>query len=103
MKKIIQFDLDGMPVCVEVEEKEGGSQRVSRSEDGIEKTNARFQDALAHIKPAAEAVLKTFQDINTPAEINLEFGVKFNAKAGVLFASADSEATFKVSLKWKNS
>jgi hypothetical protein len=27
MKKIIQFDLDGSPVCVEVEEKEGGSQR----------------------------------------------------------------------------
>jgi len=46
--------------------------------------------------------LKTFQEINTPAEINLEFGVKFNAKAGFIFASADSEATFKVSLKWKN-
>jgi len=39
--------------------------------------------------------LKTFQDINAPAEINLEFGIKFNAKAGFIFASADSEATFR--------
>ena len=41
--------------------------------------------------------------MNTPDEIGLEFGIKFNAKAGAVFASVDSEATFKVSLKWKNS
>ncbi len=36
-------------------------------------------------------------------EIGLEFGIKCNARAGVaVFASVDSEATFKVSLKWKN-
>ncbi len=40
--------------------------------------------------------------MNTPDEIGLEFGLKFNAKTGVIFASADSEATFKVSLKWTN-
>ena len=34
--------------------------------------------------------------------VNLEFGVKFNAKAGVVFASVDSEAIFKVSITWKD-
>ena len=52
--------------------------------------------------PAAELVLNAFREMNTPDEIGLEFGVKFNASAGAFLASAGSEATFKVSLKWKN-
>jgi hypothetical protein len=40
--------------------------------------------------------------MNSPAEIGLEFGIKLNAKAGAIFASVDSEATFKVSIKWRN-
>ena len=47
-------------------------------------------------------MLESFKEMNTPDEIDLEFGIKFNAKAGAVFASVDSEATFKVSLKWKN-
>ncbi len=101
MKNIVQFELDGNPVFVEVEEPEG-SRRVSLGEDGIIQAEARFKDAIARVKPAAEAVLQTFREMNTPDEIGLEFGMKFNVKAGVVFASADSEATFKVSLKWKN-
>ncbi|MCP4352925.1 MAG: hypothetical protein GY795_46335 [Desulfobacterales bacterium] len=103
-KNIIEFELDGKPVYVEVEDPESayGERRVSRAEDGIGKTEKRFTDAIARIRPAAEAVLKTFQEMNMPEEIGLEFGLKFNAKAGVMFASADSEATFKVSLKWTN-
>ena len=42
------------------------------------------------------------QDSCHPTEIELEFGVKFNAKAGAIIASVDSEATFKVALKWVN-
>ena len=36
-----------------------------------------------------------------PSEAQVEVGFKFSAKAGVILASADSEATFKVTLKWK--
>ena len=57
---------------------------------------------MAHIKPVAKALFGAFEEFNNPQEIQLEFGVKFSAKAGVIFASADSEATFKVSLKWQN-
>ena len=38
--------------------------------------------------------------MNTPDEIALEFGLKFNAKTGVIFASADSEATFNSTIKF---
>lgn len=34
-------------------------------------------------------------------EINLEFSLKFSAKAGAIPASVNGEATFKVSLAWK--
>ncbi|MCP4274513.1 MAG: hypothetical protein GY781_21520 [Gammaproteobacteria bacterium] len=107
MKKVIPFDLDGSPVYIEVEDVDEsaiGKRRLSRkSKDGSEEAENRFAVAISKIKPAAEAVLKTFHEMNTPEEIGLEFGIKFNARAGVaIFASVDSEATFKVSLKWKN-
>lgn len=105
MKKIISFDLDGSPVYIEVEEVQetsAGFQRAGRDNEEKEKSENRFTDAIAKVKPVAEAVLKMFQEMHTPDEIGLDFGIKFNAKAGAVFASVDSEATFKVSLKWKN-
>ena len=100
MKKMIAFEMDGQPVYVEAEVSEREMQRVSRGgESEPLQAESRFVDAVARIKPAAEVVLKA---MNTPDEIGLEFGLKFNAKTGVVFASADSEATFKVSLKWTN-
>lgn len=103
-KEIVQFELaDGSPVYVEVEERDAiGVQRVGRGDEAIAKAQDRFVDALDKIKPAAEMVLNTFRELNTPDEINLEFGVKLSGKLGALIASVDSEATFKVALKWKN-
>ncbi len=105
MKKIVPFDLDGSPVYIEVEdfqEASTGIQRVARDNEEKEKSVNRFTDAITKVKPAAEAVLKMFQEMDTPDEIGLDFGIKFNAKVGAMFASVDSEATFKISLKWKN-
>lgn len=101
-KEIVEFELDGQPVYVEVEQSGVGPRRVSRGDDGVAKAENRFKDAIARIRPAADALLTSFKEMNTPDEIGLDFGIKFNAKAGAVFASVDSEATFKVSLKWKN-
>lgn len=103
MKHLIEFKLpDGCPVYVEVEDSgELGPKRVGRS-DVIEQAQAGFTESFARIRPAVDEVLQVLHDLNTPAEIALEFGIKFNAKAGVIIASVDSEATFKVALKWTN-
>ncbi len=105
-KEIIEFEMDGQPVYVEVEQTGAGAgaRRVSRGrgEDSVARTEKRFTDAISRIRPAADALLASFKEMNTPDEIGLDFGIKFNAKAGAVFASVDSEATFKVSLKWKN-
>ncbi|WP_339133975.1 MAG: CU044_2847 family protein [Candidatus Electrothrix sp. GW3-4] len=104
MKELIAFEMDGQPVYVEAEVSEKEKmQRVSRSgKTEPVQAESRFTEAVERIKPAAEVVLKAFREMNTPDEIGLEFGLKFNAKAGVVFASTDSEATFKVTLKWNN-
>lgn len=104
MKEMIEFELeDGTRIWIEGEEESRGMQRVGRGDGNKdEKKAGKFTKALAGIKPAAETVLNSFREMNTPDEIGLEFGMKFSAKAGAVFASADSEATFKVSLKWTN-
>lgn len=102
MKRIIQFDLeDDSPAYIEIDDNVSGHTRVSSKGKGIERADDRFTAAIARIKPATEVVLAALHDLNTPDEIRLDFGLKFNAKAGAIFASVDSEATFKVSLKWK--
>jgi hypothetical protein len=101
MKKIIEYQLGDDLVHVEVDSMPGeDTYRGDRSQH--EKTDNRFKEAIGRIKPAAEAVLESLKEMNTPDEIGLEFGIKFNAKAGAVFASVDSEATFKVNLKWSN-
>ena len=125
MKKIIPFDLENDQIFVEVEDDyrpEGVSEHLERGEgaavkgagqfvierlergDGAALKGAeRFVEAIAKVKPAAEALFNSLREMNAPDEIGLEFGVKFNAKVGAILASADSEATFKVSLKWVQS
>jgi hypothetical protein len=102
MKNILEFELDGESVYVEVEESEIGARRTGRREDGVEKTGKKFTEVISRIRPVAEAVFNGLREMQSPDEIGLEFGIKLNATAGVIFAAGGSEATFKVALKWKN-
>ena len=106
-KRVMEFKMDdGAPVYVEVAQADGyDAERVSRGGEIVQKgfveAEKRFTEAISRVKPAAEFVLQAFREMNEPDQIGLEFGVKFNAKAGAILASVDSEATFKVSLLWK--
>jgi len=106
MKQLLEFEIDGGSIFIEGDdsapEKSGRALRGRSQGDSGDGRTQRFIEAVEKVRPAAEAVLKAFQEMNTPDEIGLEFGVKFNAKAGAILASVDSEATFKVSLKWTN-
>ena len=104
MKELIEFELNGQSVFIEAESSEPeGMRRIGRGGDDASKKSAiPFADAVNRIKPAAEVVLSAFQEMNTPDEIALEFGLNFSAKAGAIFTSADSAVAFKVSLKWTN-
>ena len=103
-KNLVQFELaDGSPVLIEVEEPTiRSNQKVSLTPQGIEQAQVHFAEAIAQIRPAAQAVLDAFRQMNHPSEVNLEFGIKLSGKLGAIFTAVESEAIFKVALKWKN-
>ena len=104
MKRLIEFPAeDGSTIVMEVEEPEGeGMVRVSRPGEIAERAAQTFESALNSIKPAADALVRKLRNLDVqPEQIAVEFGIKFGAKAGAFFASADTEANFKVTLTWK--
>ncbi|MGB0723363.1 MAG: CU044_2847 family protein [Gammaproteobacteria bacterium] len=105
-KHLVEFELgeDGEGVVFEVTQPEvqGDFVRVSRNSEGVVATGKKFKELASSIRPAAEVVIDALKEINTPQEIELEFGIKFGVSGGVIFASADSEANFKIKVKWVN-
>ena len=100
--KLKEGDKD-IVVTFETETDKGrGEELLSRDDDEIPEAEERFDDLVRRIRPVADTLLNALADFNRPQEVNLEFGVKLNAKAGIVFASAASECNFKVGLKWTN-
>lgn len=98
--QLIEYALpDGQTICVEVEDGPVSAVRGGR-DSPVTKAQESFESAVSRIRPAAEALINGLKGL-TPEEISLEMSLKFTAKAGVVIASADSEAAFKVTLKWK--
>jgi hypothetical protein len=80
----------------------GTHRGVGRSNNEIVQAPRRFDEAVKCIAPIGNALLSSLKNIDKPDEINLEFAISFNGKAGVVFSSIESNASFKVSIKWKN-
>ena len=62
-----------------------------------------FEKALDRVKPAAQAVVQAFRELNEPDEIGLEFGIDFKTEANAFVLTGEASAAFKLSLTWKNS
>jgi hypothetical protein len=59
-----------------------------------------IEDALNNVVvPAAKVFMDHLQQLS-PDAMDFEFGLKLSGKAGLVFASAESEAHIKVTLKW---
>lgn len=100
MKQLVEYELeDGSTIIVEVDLPEAGIERAGRG-DQIIKAKERLGDVLEQIKPVANMVFSKLGGLSAD-EIGIAFGIKLGAKAGVIIASADSEANFTVSLMWR--
>ena len=110
MSNMIEFKLDnGETAYMQFAESESSSQTRPGTHRGVGRNNSetiqaprRFDEAVQCIAPIGNALLSSLKNIDKPDEINLEFSISFNGKAGVVFSSVESEASFKVSIKWKN-
>ncbi|PPC89215.1 MAG: hypothetical protein CTY34_12215 [Methylobacter sp.] len=100
-KQLIKYEADGEVFYVEAERQQiGDDDDISRDSNGIIE-GGKFEEVIAGLKPVANSVLGVLKNISEPAEIALEMGIKLGAKAGIIFASTDSEATLKVTIKWQ--
>ena len=109
-KELAQFKLeDGTAFLVEVDESRttrsgSGFQRVSVPRTGqlVLEANQTLESALEQVKPVIGTVATRLRSgLTTPAdEVEVTFGLKLNAAAGVVFSSVGGEVTFEVKLKW---
>ncbi|MGD1854676.1 MAG: CU044_2847 family protein [Leptolyngbyaceae cyanobacterium] len=105
-KALAQFRLeDGTPFLVEVEEPNSSAiERVALTETSemVYKAKKNLNEALEVVTPVASAVVSKLKaGLTTPArEVEVKFGLKLSAEAGVVFTSVGSEVTFEVTLKW---
>lgn len=109
-KELAQFRLeDGTAFLVEVDRPRptrGSSiQRVAavNTEQMVYQATQTLEQALDSIKPVAATVLTRLQSgLTKPAdEIEVTFGLKLAAEAGVVFGSVGGDVTFEVKLKWE--
>ena len=92
----------GVPVLVEVDDDDLGVERASRGSDGVLAAGDRIEDALARVRPAAQAVLAEMRGL-APDKVSVEFGIKLSAGAGAVIAKTEAEGHFTVVLEWERS
>ena len=105
LKHLVEFPLEGGgSVVVELDEAElTGTVRAARPGEIVAKANQTFEEALDRVKPAASILITKLRDlVESPDEIEVEFGLKLHADAGAFVASAGGEAHYKITLKWKS-
>lgn len=107
-KELAQFQLsdeDGTTFLVEIDEPSTSAiERVALVETGemVYKAKKNLEEALDAVKPVASTVISKLKSgLTTPAdEVEVTFGLKLSAEAGVIFSSVGGEVTFEVKLKW---
>ena len=106
-KKLVEYKLEqGGAILIEVEEieSERGRTPVYKKLGVPEEAATEFGQALDNIRPVADTIVQKFKGLSSkPDSIEVEFGIKMNAKAGVIITAAEVEANFKVTLSWKTS
>ena len=108
MKNIVQFKAnDNSDLFIEVSDlsellqMRGGGAAEARGI--VDNAKESFEKALHPLKEVSNSIINCIKDIsNSPKEVEVELGLKFTAKAGIILTSLDSEAHFKITLKWVN-
>ncbi|NEP18509.1 MAG: hypothetical protein F6J97_16675 [Leptolyngbya sp. SIO4C1] len=105
-KELAQFELeDGTTFLAEIDEPSSAAiQRVAAVETGelVYKAKKNLEEALEQVKPVASTVVsKLTSGLATPAdEVEVTFGLKLSAEAGIVFSSVGGEVNFEVTLRW---
>jgi hypothetical protein len=101
MSEVVGFAVEGVgEIYAELPDNDVGVARASRGGDLLHST-ADVDGALDQVKTFASGVLDKFRTLpRQPDEVELEFGLKLNAAAGVVIARTEAEAHLTVKLTW---
>lgn len=98
-KQLIEFKQGDSTILVEVDAESRAGDRLS-SRGAAEQARKSFEEAVAGIRPIAETIMRQVAALE-PESVEVEFGITFNATAGVILASSSVEGNCKVTLSWK--
>jgi hypothetical protein len=101
MTEVVGFSMDGVgEIFAEVPDNDVGVERASRGGDLLHST-VDVEAALDQVRQFASGVLDKFRTLPRPPDsVDLEFGLKLNASAGVVIARTEAEAHLSVKLTW---
>ncbi len=106
MTKLVEFEVgEGKTILVEVEDVESEQIKpVSKLPEEIAfKARKTFAEAMDSLKPMVRDIKQRLEDITDPAdEVEVKFSVKLSAEVGAVVTKVGGEATYEITLKWKN-
>lgn len=75
---------------------------IGRGESTADEAARDFSKSISGIGTVAQAVMAKLTDMaQKPAEVNLEFGLKFKVDGNVVVASLSAEANYVVKMTWR--
>ncbi len=106
MTKLVRFDAgDGATVLIEVEEVASGDIKPVAKKPGELAAQARqtLNEAIDGIAPMIRTLKRQLNAMTDPEdEVEVKFGVKLSGEIDAVVAKMGGEATYEVTLKWKN-
>jgi len=101
MNKLIEFNVAGGSVVIESSDEATGSVvRGGATGLVVEKVGRSMEETLAVIQPVADAAFAACRAMASPPDtVEVEFGLKFDAKVGAVISLA-TQGNFLVKLAW---
>jgi Trypsin-co-occurring domain 1 len=85
---------------VDRSEADGGLVLASPDPDRtVDRARVTLDEALAKVKPSLHKLAEMLADLS-PAETEVEFGLKIGGETGVIIAKGTAEVNFRVRLRW---
>ena len=100
---LAEFTLDGCctTLLVEVPKPlyEEAVEEISIADEQIYKARESFEEALDQVVPLATTAMEKLKKAS-PQGVEIKFGLKLSADAGVILSSVGAEVNFEVTMKW---
>jgi Trypsin-co-occurring domain 1 len=91
------------PLRIEFYDRQGLRQVALSAPEVIQRSGQALQDAMGIVRQMAERVRQTVVSMPArPSEVEVAFGIKFDAEAGAVIAKTGIEASINVVFRWEH-